>query len=139
MKRKSIYELMPGLLVLIIFVLACGSSGNSISNISSRSVEEQIVFLDTDKIPQPSDSNVREVAALLDFLAANTTSSRKEIGDFTTGTVDVIKKRYNKDYKHLDILKGVKRIIEAIPPEKRGKKEDFKTYSSLLIIEASTK
>jgi hypothetical protein len=77
------------------------------------------------------------VAYLLDYLSENTTSSRNDIAETANGTVDVIKNRYGKEYTRQDVLEGGKRIIDAIPANKRGKKDDFKTIAFLIVAEAS--
>lgn len=126
--------------IFVSLVLGCSSENTNISSdIRNRPVEEQIVYLDTNKLPKSDDTSVKRAAYLLDYLAENTTSSRKEIGDITTGTVEIIKNRYGKEYKHIDILEGGKRVVDAIPTNKRGKKEDFKSVANLIVIEASTR
>jgi len=97
---------------LLFLALGCSSSntssnvttGGSGDDMRNRPVKEQIVFLDTNKLPKSDDTAVKRVAYLLDFLAENTTSSRKEIGDLAAGTVQIIKNRYGKEYKHVGMF-----------------------------------
>lgn len=124
--------------ILLFLILGCSNS-NSDTDIKNRPVEEQLVFLDTNKLPKPDDVKVKQISELLNYLTKNTTSSRREIGDITTGTVDIIKNKYSKTYTHQQILEGGKRIIDTIPSDKRSKKESFKDVAALLVIESSTK
>jgi hypothetical protein len=122
-------------------VLGCASSSDtstrSPTDIRNRPLEEQIVYLDVGKTPTPDDINVKRVRFLLDYLAENTTSSREEIGDVANGAVQVIEEKYGKRYTRQNILEGGRRVIDAIPQGKRGKKESFKSVATMLIIEAS--
>ena len=134
---KGVRGFMKHLLLIFSVFLIFGCSTNN--NPSNRKVEELIVYMDTNKMPEPGDTKVVQMASLLDYLVENTTSSRKEIGDITTATVDLIKKKYNKTYTHQQILEGGKRLIDSVPPEKRGKKENFQTYAFTISLEASAK
>lgn len=124
-----------------LIVLGCASSSDTTSrsptDIRNRPLEERIVYLDVGETPVPGDINVKRVRFLLDYLAENTTSSREEIADVANGAVQVIEEKYGKRYTRQNVLEGGRRIIEAIPQGKRGKKESFKSVAAMLILEAS--
>ncbi len=138
--RNNRIILPVSLLLLLAFVLACAESESARqSNIVNRPPEELVVFLDSGKRPSPDDINVKRVRFLLDYLAENTTSSRSEIADNAHRTAEMIENKFGKKYPRQEILEGCRRILEAIPANKRGKKDEINTITYLLYLEASTK
>lgn len=139
MKKKSIGNLSFVLLLLLGLLVSCSSAPDSRQNVNNLSAEEQLVTIDKKGVPGADDIDVKRVRFLLDYLAENTTTPRKDIAEITNKSVQIIENKYGKRVTNQEFLEGARRLVETIRPKSGGNKDDYKSIAFLLVAESSAK
>jgi uncharacterized protein YcfL len=137
--KENITNLGLALVLSTFLLLACSSSPDNSQNVNNLSVEQQLVSIDKKVSPGTDDIDVKRVRFLLDYLAENTTTSRKDIAEITNKSVQVIENKYGKKVTNQEFLEGARRLVSTVRPSMGARKDDYKAVAFLLVMEMSTK
>jgi hypothetical protein len=105
------------LMVLLVIVVAPktdkGTSASSSTAQSNEPLEYQMAVINAGGYVSHDDVTVTRFAYLLDTLTSKTSNTRQQIADLTVNGQNVLRSKYGKDVKLLDLMEAANRSIAA--------------------------
>ncbi len=123
------FLILPLFIILTVMIACSADNSYYEDRVKNLSPAEQLVYLDTNQLPEKGDINVNRINYLLSYISENTTSTETEIADRTSRSVTVLEEKYGKKVSNQGFLEQCKVLIQSLP---QGKKESFETISTTI-------